>query len=230
MGAPLSTARASTTHPIWRQVDASGIPLLAARLIFGGMFIYMGVAKLGYPIGFLKLIHQYQMSLPPLVLNSTAIVLPWMEVFTGVALILGIFVRGAAAIIAVMLAVFSPVVLMRALKIAAETGQSFFDIQFDCGCGGGEVVICPKLLAHAGLFGLALVALFTGSRKWCAEMWLARRNPESPYCHLCAYYAWERTAGLCEKCARPPELPIRCVCLDRRGDLRRSRLSGTEIP
>lgn len=153
----------------WRRIDDSGIPLLLARAVLGLTFIYMGGHKLGDPIDFLKLVRQYQMlpETPAIFLNSTAIVLPWLEIVSGVALLLGLRHRGAAACIALMLCVFTPAILLRALRMLNDDGGSFWDIKFDCGCGAGEVIIWQKLLSNTGLLALAVFALLSSSTRWC---------------------------------------------------------------
>ena len=160
----------------FRRLDDSGIPLLIARIILAATFIYMGSMKIGAPFEFLKQVRSYQMlpETPPIYLNATAIVLPWLEIVAGVALLLGLRFRGAAAAIITMLLVFTPAILIRALHIQAEKGISFFEIVFDCGCGSGPVLIWTKLLGNVGLFTLATLALVTRSRKLCLSTWLAR--------------------------------------------------------
>jgi len=152
-----------------RRIDETGVPLLFARVILAATFLYMGSMKVGEPFDFLKQIRQYQMlpETPPIYLNATAIVLPWLEIVAGAALLIGLRFRGAAAAIALMLLVFTPAILIRALHIQAEKGISFFDIVFDCGCGSGPVTIWTKLLANIGLFTLAMLALVSRSRKLC---------------------------------------------------------------
>lgn len=147
----------------------SPIPLLIARLILGGLFVYMGVHKIGDPVAFMKQIHLYDMlpTSPGIYLNATAIVLPWIEVVSGVCLLLGVLIRGSALVQAVMLATFTPAILLRALAVMHETGQPFTQIAFDCGCGAGEVIIWKKLLENTGLFVLALIAIFSRSRRFC---------------------------------------------------------------
>jgi uncharacterized membrane protein YphA (DoxX/SURF4 family) len=164
---------------IFRRIDESGIPLLLARLVGGGLFIYMALPKIGEPSDFLKLTRLYHIvpESPPYFLNGIAIVLPWLEIVCGAALVLGIFVRGASALIALMLAVFTPVILFRALSIHAEQGTPFLEIAFDCGCGAGVQIIWRKLLANTGLFLLSILPLLSRSRRFCLALWFERRRP-----------------------------------------------------
>lgn len=162
--------------PWLRRVDETGVPLLLARVILAATFLYMGSMKLGEPFEFLKQIRLYQMlpETPPIYLNATAIVLPWLEIVAGVALLIGLRFRGAAAAIALMLLVFTPAILVRGLHILSEKGGSFFEVVFDCGCGTGPVTIWTKLLGNIGLFTLAVLALVSRSGKLCLSTWLAR--------------------------------------------------------
>jgi len=162
-----------------RRADDTGVPLLLARLVIGALFIYMGIMKLQDPIAFLKQINLYDMlpQQPPYLLNGTAIVLPWLEVVCGIALILGVYLRGSGALIAVMLAVFTPAIFLRAWEIHTSDGTPFFQIAFDCGCGTGEVIIWKKLLGNAALFLGSLVAVFSQSRRFCLA---GRRRPINP--------------------------------------------------
>jgi uncharacterized membrane protein YphA (DoxX/SURF4 family) len=189
-----------------RRADRTGLPLLAIRIVLGLMFVYMGANKLADPILFLKAIRQYQMlpETPGVYLNTAAVVLPWMEIFAGTALLLGLHIRGAALAIVIMLGVFTPAVYMRALEVQRETPQSFFDIQFDCGCGSGVEVIWSKLLMNTGLFVLALGALLSKSRRFCLSMPFERRGIPTRFCHFCGYAVKNSQAGLCPACATPP--------------------------
>ena len=152
-----------------RRFDQSGVPLLLARLILAATFIYMGAMKIREPFDFLKQVHLYHMlpESPSIYLNATAIVLPWLEIVAGIALIVGFPVRGAAAIIVVMLCVFTPAIFLRALSIQAEKAISFFEVVFDCGCGSGPVVIWTKLLRNLGSLALAVLVLLSQSRRFC---------------------------------------------------------------
>jgi uncharacterized membrane protein YphA (DoxX/SURF4 family) len=136
-----------------------------ARWLLGGMFIYLGLTKAMHPVEFLKLVRQYDVFHDSLLLNLTAAALPWFEVFCGCLLVLGIAVRGASAMLALMLVAFSAMVLLRALAIR-EAGQlPFCAIKFDCGCGAGEVFICRKLAENAILLALSFWLTFS-RRSW----------------------------------------------------------------
>ena len=58
-------------------------------------------------------------------------------------------------------------IFLRTKGIHAAGGQSFCAIRFDCGCGGGEVNACGKMLTNTGLILATLVALFSRSRRFC---------------------------------------------------------------
>ena len=91
----------------------------AVRLVVGGIFMYAGAIKIVDVPGFAKNIHNYQM-LSDLGVNAAAIFLPWLEVFTGAALILVPRLRRAAALwILLMLAVFTVAVVV--VRQAAST-------------------------------------------------------------------------------------------------------------
>ena len=166
------------TTSVVRRADESGIPLLLVRIVLGGLFIYMGVNKIGDPVDFLKLIRSYEMApeTPPYFLNGIAVILPWLEVVCGIALVLGLWVRGAAALIAAMLCVFTPVVLVRALQIHSAEGTPFFKIAFDCGCGAGVEIIWIKVLKNTGLLILSVLAILSRSRRFSLTALINRRS------------------------------------------------------
>lgn len=181
------------------RIDRSGVPLLIARLLLGGMFIWMGAAKTGYPelilkktgywnspsvqnvlhsgtielggpVEFLKLIRQYEM-FPDFawpLLNLSAVAMPWVEVLCGLMLVLGVGVRGAAGLLFVLLIMFTSMIILRGLRIynAGEVA-TFCAIKFNCGCGGGEVLICHKIPENATLTLLSVVAMLSGAKRFC---------------------------------------------------------------
>jgi uncharacterized membrane protein YphA (DoxX/SURF4 family) len=159
-----------------RRVDDTGVPLGVARLVLGGMFVFMGLSKALDPIDFLKFVRMYDIlpETPPYFLNLTAVILPVLEVVCGVALLLGVAVRGAGLTLFGMLLVFTAALISQSLDIHAAKPIAYCDVRFDCGCGTGEVYICRKLAENAALTLLALLASLSRSRRFCLSAWLSR--------------------------------------------------------
>jgi uncharacterized membrane protein YphA (DoxX/SURF4 family) len=105
-----------------RLFDNSRIEL-AARWILGITFIYASFHKIIAPADFAKILYGYDL-FPGVLINLIAIVLPFVELFSGLALILGIYPRSAALIVNGMLLGF-----IIALSINLVRGH-----EFDCGC------------------------------------------------------------------------------------------------
>ena len=132
------------------------------RWLLGAVFVYFGLVKALHPVDFLKLVRQYDVLAGPPWLNAVAICLPWLEAFCGLMLLAGIAVRGTAVTIVCMLAPLTLLVLRRAWLLSEAHGVPFCAIKFDCGCGAGEVFVCPKLWEN-----LALIAI---------GVWVSRRR------------------------------------------------------
>jgi len=140
-----------------------------ARWFLAVVFIYMGLSKALEPEQFLKLTRQYNLMSSPLLLNSVAATLPWFEIFCGILLLAGVAVRGTALVLIAMLVPFTVVVLKRALAIASAKSIAFCAVKFDCGCGGGEVLICHKLVENSFLILLACGLLIGHGRQLAAR-------------------------------------------------------------
>lgn len=126
-----------------------------ARIALGGYLIYLGLAKAIDPVGFLKLLREYELLASPLPLNAAAALLPWFEVVCGVLLIAGIAVRGTALVVATLFLAFTAAIIHRTLAIHADLGTAFCAIRFDCGCGAGEVLACAKIPENLAWLTLA---------------------------------------------------------------------------
>ena len=98
---------------------------LLARLALGVTFILAALPKLADPPSLAKAIWGYQM-VPALALNPMALVLPWLELLCGLALLAGAWVRAAALWVGALLLAF---VLGLALNLAQQR-------PIDCGCFG----------------------------------------------------------------------------------------------
>ena len=82
-------------------------PWLSIRVQFvlAAVFVVAAISKIADPPGFAHQLHNYQL-VSPRFLNAFALVMPWLELLTGLALFVGLWRRTAAAIIAVLLVVF----------------------------------------------------------------------------------------------------------------------------
>ena len=161
------------------RLDELSIPLVVLMRVFlGGYFIYTGYGKVLDPVTFLKGVRLYQVlpETPAIFLNSTAVILPWLEMVCGVALCLGLFRRGAGTLIALMLCVFTPAIFLRGLGIMEEEGISFFSVAFDCGCGTGREITWIKLCKNSGLLALALATVLSRSDRFCLAKLFSRRE------------------------------------------------------
>jgi uncharacterized membrane protein YphA (DoxX/SURF4 family) len=138
-----------------------------ARWFLGGLFIYMGLNKASHPVEFLKLVHQYNLTDVPSLLNFIAATLPWFEVLCGLLLLTGVAVRGSALVVLLMLVPFTIVVFRRALAIHTAKAIAFCAVKFDCGCGNGEVWICHKLAENSLLILLSVWLLVGYGKKLC---------------------------------------------------------------
>jgi len=135
---------------------------LAARWVLGLTFIYASYHKIFAPADFAKIVYGYDL-FPNDALNLIAIILPFIELIAGLALILGIYPRSAVLIINGMLTAFIIV-----LSINLIRGH-----EFNCGCfsakdagyfSSSESTIVRDIIYF--LFGLQIF-LFSGIRKAC---------------------------------------------------------------
>jgi uncharacterized membrane protein YphA (DoxX/SURF4 family) len=97
---------------------------LALRLLLGAFFVYASLDKIASPAGFAKIVYQWQVA-GPVPSNLVAATLPWVELLAGLLLIVGVWRREAALVIALLLVVF--------LAASASVLARGIDVQ-NCGC------------------------------------------------------------------------------------------------
>jgi hypothetical protein len=99
--------------------------LFLARLTLAGIFLLAAVPKILDPVSFAIDISNYQI-LPQVLVNVTAIVLPWIEAFAALALLSGFALDGAILLVTLQLVAF-----------IAMLGQAWWrDLDIECGCFG----------------------------------------------------------------------------------------------
>ena len=135
---------------------------VAARWILGLTFIYASFHKIASPADFAKIIYGYDL-FPALFINLIAIIIPFLELIIGAALVIGCYSRSAAIIVNGMLTAYIIVVTINLIR-----GH-----EFDCGCfasvqtgysGSPEVTLVRNIIYF--ILGLQII-LFSGIRKMC---------------------------------------------------------------
>ena len=135
---------------------------LVARWVLGATFIYASYSKILAPAVFAKIIFGYAL-FPASLINLAAIILPFVELIAGLALIIGFYPRSAALIINVLLLAF-----IVSLSINILRGH-----EFDCGCfaiNSDELSTFSGGLLIRDFFYIALgihVLLFRNPRRLC---------------------------------------------------------------
>jgi putative oxidoreductase len=144
---------------------------LAARLYLGTLFLLACWHKILDPHAFAVDIATYQM-LPLALVNPLAIVLPWVELFAGLLLVLGLRTRAASLLVAAMLAMFTV-----AISVAVSKG-----LDLACGCfaseGAAEDPISWRTIVRDGAWLLlALYVVWFDKRPLGLDRLIARRRP-----------------------------------------------------
>lgn len=148
------TAREALTHP-WLTVRV--------QIALGAIFVAAAIPKIVDPPSFAHMIYNYRV-LPGGLVNISALILPWVEVAAGLALILGLWVKAARNVIVAMLVVF----------IAAIAFNLMRDNAIDCGCF--DVSLVGR--THEERIGdMRLVILRdVGMLLLAAQLWFAERR------------------------------------------------------
>jgi uncharacterized membrane protein YphA (DoxX/SURF4 family) len=135
---------------------------LALRWLLGLTFVYSSFHKIADPAQFAKIVFGYSL-FPPAAINLVAIVVPFVELVAGGALLLGIWPRAAALVVETLLVLFFAILSINLVR----------GVSFDCGCFGfaenGVISPVGDYLARDALYLLAglQVLLYKGRRKWC---------------------------------------------------------------
>ena len=132
---------------------------MAFRWILGITFIYASYYKILSPMDFAEIVYGYNL-FPEVLINLIAIILPFVELISGLCLLLGIYPRSAAFIINGLLAAFIFILTINLIR----------GYEFDCGCFSAETTMSPKMMVARDVIYLIMglqVFLFKGVRKGC---------------------------------------------------------------
>jgi uncharacterized membrane protein YphA (DoxX/SURF4 family) len=142
-----------------REILSNRWVILGIRLVLGVTFIVASIDKIIHPDGFAQSIYNYRM-LPHSTINLMAIVMPWLELVCGILIIVGMFLRGSAFWIGLMLLIF-----IIALSSALARG-----LDISCGCfsvEGGHGVDIGLLVRDIIMFFGAIIVVVLGAPALC---------------------------------------------------------------
>ncbi len=135
---------------MWSRVEkilrskAGGLFVRMIQIGLGLLFIYASLDKIWNPGLFAKSISNYRL-LPLSLLHISAIILPWVELLCGLALVSNRYQRAAYLILGGLLVVFT-------LAIVSAMGRG---LDFNCGCfnvdSNESNVGLMKILQNVGL-------------------------------------------------------------------------------
>jgi putative oxidoreductase len=137
----------------------SALALLLLRLLLGGIFIWAALGKIWDPRHFSQDIDHYRI-LPYALVPLLAIVLPWLELLCGLALVAGKWPHSSALILVALNFIF----------IVAIASAMARGLDIDCGCftvaGEASRVGWQRLLEDVFFLLMALlVALLSAIRR-----------------------------------------------------------------
>lgn len=156
-----------------RPLHLGDFVLLVLRFGLAAVFIVAALPKIAAPDLFAGNVHNYQM-LPPWAVNSLALVLPWLELFVGLGLALGIWSRASALVMAGLMVVF-----MIAYSTARARGLDIACGCFEVGTDAESASMAWVVLRDLGLIVAAvlLVRFDGGPAPLELVRRLARRKP-----------------------------------------------------
>ncbi len=147
----------------------------AARLLLGIVLIWAALPKLHDPLTFTQAVRAYDAT-PEWLSKGIGYGLPVLELCLGIALILGVTVRIAASVAAVLFLVF----LIGLIQAAAR------GIKLTCGCFGGggatagQTSYTLDILRDAGLLIVAVFLVIYSFTRFSVEEFLARNDHVEP--------------------------------------------------
>lgn len=122
------------------------------RICFGGLFIFAGVNKILQPKAFAEVVFNYRI-LPDVLINLVAVVLPWVEVISGLCVVLKRCVTGGLTILNGLLILFSGLIIFNIVR----------GVDISCGCFSTEIetvsttAMWLEVARDIGLLGIGLL-------------------------------------------------------------------------
>jgi uncharacterized membrane protein YphA (DoxX/SURF4 family) len=146
--------------------DVIGVSIRAALAV---TFIWACIHKIADPWEFGLQVATYQI-LPLSLVNLQAIILPWVELLVGVALVAGFMTRASALV----------TIGMNVMFIAAIALALSADLQLQCGCfasaEAGEEMDASLLVRDAVFVALGAALIYLGPDRFTLDRLIERRR------------------------------------------------------
>ncbi|MCA9303458.1 MAG: DoxX family membrane protein [Phycisphaerales bacterium] len=149
------------------------------RVGLGGVFCLAAWTKMGDIQSFAEAIKGFKVldakTHEHLIINA-AFTMPWVEMIAGVLLVLGMWTRASAAVVALMLVVF----------MAALLHVIFNDVPADCSCFGDLSVVCPstvgwcQVIRDVVLLAPAVYLIWRGGGKLGLDALCGQKSAQKP--------------------------------------------------
>ncbi|MBE0541555.1 MAG: DoxX family membrane protein [Verrucomicrobia bacterium] len=139
----------------------------ALRWLLGGLMLWAAVSKLAAPTEFLGAIYSYKLPLPQAWLQFAAVLLPWLELLCGLALIADKWTESALTLVLGLCVVF-----------VLATGQAWLrGLDISCGCLDFKILGVVKPADGAiSFFESAAFAFFRALLLVAMTGWLLRHQ------------------------------------------------------
>jgi uncharacterized membrane protein YphA (DoxX/SURF4 family) len=124
-----------------------GVLVTRCEVVLGGLFLFAAYNKLWHandPQLFSASVQAFihNPDFPPVLVRLATGVTPWVEVVAGVLLILGLWSRAAAAVLAGLLVLFIGLIAQAMLR----------GLELDCGCFGKLSPFCPPKVSACNVY------------------------------------------------------------------------------
>ncbi len=133
--------------------------ILALRLLLGLTFLFASIDKISNPSAFATAIANYKLISGPVTL-VVATVLPWVELLSGLAILSGLYLRGATLLVCVMLGAFTLAVMTGLIR----------GLDISCGCFTLDPDVnrirWQKVFENLGLILASVVLFYSETNKF----------------------------------------------------------------
>lgn len=127
---------------------------IVIRLILGFLFLYASLDKIICPAKFAEVIYNYRL-LPVELLNICAVIVPWIEAFIGISLLMGIRVEISAFLLSGMTLFFIIMIISAIIR----------GLNIECGCfsldSEGSLVSWKRVIEDVFILAGGVYLLFS---------------------------------------------------------------------